>query len=717
MNPKLLLIISLFTIFSTLAQNADSTYAKYYFEQFQIAEYVDQDLAEKYIDSGLYYALLTKDDKLIGRGYMYKGWLEQDKSAYRAANKFFYKSLTHLKRANDLQGIADAYGNLGNSYLDIQEYQKSLNYQLLALDANDAILKKELTEDQLYNAMIGKTYALHNIGAIYGEIEMYDKALDYNYKSLAFELKSKNWEGVAISYKAMATTFKELKKIDSAIYYFEKSIDLFESDKVENLFDYAAVLESYATLKGSGLSKDKKNEMLLHALDIRREFEDADGEARTLISIAEEDFDLLSTDSLSAILQRAYELIEAYELDGASERYFKVYSKYNSRIGRFDSAYFALENYLELKAESDEKRRTHDLIAGDIKHQLRTKNFNDSLKIEQQFAEERAVYHEDIAEVQNIIYLSVIGFIILIVTLSIIISKNRRRKRLNDVLSEKNQLIQEQKEIVEEKNHSISDSINYARRLQSAILPTREQVNKFFPNSFLFFRPKDIVSGDFYWFEQKGDVCFMAVADCTGHGVPGAMVSVVCSNALNRCVNEFGLLKPNEILDKAREIVVETLGKSGEDVTDGMDIALAAINFKKKKVQFSGANNALWLVRSNENIGDLQPLVNHTLDMYSLIELKGDKQPVGLFDHMTNFTLIEFDYQKGDAIYMTSDGYADQFGGEHGKKFKYRPLKDEILGMQLMSMDTQVKQLERVFDDWIGNQEQVDDLCFIGFKL
>lgn len=717
MGMKLLLITSLFTSALVFGQEADTTYAKYYFDKFQEAEYVDQELAEKYIDSGVHFAIISKDNWLIGKAYMYRGWLAQDKSAFKAANSYFYKSLTYLKKAKHQQGIADAYGNLGNSYLDIQEYQKSLNYQLLALDANEAILKDKPKGEALYDAMIGKTYALHNIGAIYGEIDMFDKALDYHRQSLDFEIESKNWGGVAISYKAIATTHKELENIDSAIYYFKKSRDLFESDKVDNQFDYAAVLESYATLQGSKLSKKKKNEMLQKALKIRREFEDANGEALTLISIADQDFDQLSIDSLSNMLKRSYYLIENYELDGVSEKYFKVYSKYNSRIGKYDSAYFALENYLELKAESDEKRRTHDLIAGDIKHQLKTKNFNDSLKIENQFAQERAKHTEDIASIQNVVYLSVIGFIIMIVTLFIIINTNRRRKRMNELLSEKNELVQEQKEIVEEKNKSISDSINYARRLQSAILPTTEQVNEFFPDSFLFFRPKDIVSGDFYWFEQNGDICFMAVADCTGHGVPGAMVSVVCSNALNRCVNEFGLVKPNEILDQARQLVVETLGKSGEDVADGMDIALSAIDFKKKKVQFSGAHNALWLVRKNEDVGQLKDFVNHEKEMYSLIEMKGDKQPVGLFDHMSAFTLKEFDFKEGDAIYMTSDGYADQFGGEHGKKFKYRPLKDEILSMQLMSMDTQKRQLERVFDDWIGEEEQIDDLCFIGFRL
>lgn len=701
----------------TTAQVADSTYAKYYFEQFQRYEYVDGHLAEVYVDSGMYFAKRTKRNDLIGKAYMFKGWLEQDQSQFRRAKDNFAQSLSYLKKAGDEQGVADAYGNLGNAYLDMIEYQKSLDYQLLALDANQKIIDGNPKGSALAAAEVGRTYALHNIGAIYAAIEMFDKALEYEYKSFVYELESKNWDGVAISYNTLATTYKQLENIDSAEYYFKKSIALFQSDKVENPFGYASALQSYATLEGSSLSKKKQKEMIQESLQLRRDFEDADGEARTLIGIAEDYFDELTTDSLSAILKRAYQLIKDYQLDGANEKYFKVYSKYNSRIGKYDSAYFALENYLELKAESDEKRRTQDLIAGDIKHQLEAKNFNDSLLIENQFAEERAQHHEDYARVQNIVYLSVIAFIILIVTLFVIVNTNRRRKRMNDVLSEKNQLIQEQKAIVEEKNNSISDSINYARRLQTAILPTREQVNQYFPDSFLFFRPKDIVSGDFYWFEKSGDVAFMAVADCTGHGVPGAMVSVVCSNALNRTVNEFGLVKPNEILNKTREIVIDTLAKGGEDVADGMDIAIAAIDLKKKKIQFAGANNSMWLVREKKGKNIIEEELSIENEKYALMEFKGDKQPVGLFEHMSDFTMKEFDYIEGDSIYMTSDGYADQFGGPMGKKFKYRPVKEELLKLQLMEMENQKKQLTRIFDNWIGSYEQIDDICFIGFKL
>lgn len=688
-----------------------------YFNLFQNWEYENAKLAKKYIDSGMYYALRTKDDKIIGKGHMFLGWLYQDESKFKEANLEFYKSLAYLKKIGDKQGVADAYGNLGNSYFDLNEYQKSLDYQLLSVDENDKIIRSKASEEEKQTARLGRTYAMHNIGAIYAEIKVFDKALQYEWGSLKDEISYGNLEGIAISYNTLGSMYKEMHRLDSAEYYYKKAIELFESDELDADFSYASALQGYASMEKSSLTAKQRKEMVMKALQIRREVGDVDGEVQTLLEIAESEFKSLSKDSLSKLLELSYKLLTEYDLQHQSELYFKLYSRYASRIGKYDEAYFALENYLELKAVSDEKRRTYDLIAGDIRHQLNSKYFNDSLKIEKSFAEERADYNEELTKIQNVVYLSVIGFIILIVTLFVIINTNRRRKRMNEVLSQKNQLINEQKEIVEEKNKSISDSINYARRLQTAILPTTEQVNKYFPNSFLFFRPKDIVSGDFYWFEASGDVAFMAAADCTGHGVPGAMVSVVCSNALNRSVNEFGLTKPNEILDKTRDIVIETLGKSGEDVADGMDIALVAINKKKGIIQFSGAQNPMWIVRRNEEVGELEEFISEQTDTHALMEFKGDKQPVGLYSHMTDFTLTEVKFKPDDTIYLCSDGYADQFGGDDGKKYKYRPLKQNILSVQALSMDAQKVELVENFDKWIGKHEQIDDICVIGFKL
>ena len=207
---------------------------------------------------------------------------------------------------------------------------------------------------------------------------------------------------------------------------------------------------------------------------------------------------------------------------------------------------------------------------------------------------------------------------------------------------------------------------------------------------------------------MKGDVVFVAVADCTGHGVPGAMMSVVCSDALSRAINEFKLDQPSQILDKTRELVIHKFEKSNETVSDGMDISLVAIELKKNRLTFSGANNPLCIVRENSE---------GSIDKYTLIEFKGDKQPIGRYAHLNPFTQHVFQIQKGDVLYLFSDGFADQFGGEDEKKFKYLPFKRELIKMQDLAMDEQRNLLENLFINWKGNLEQIDDVCIMGIKM
>jgi serine phosphatase RsbU (regulator of sigma subunit) len=261
-----------------------------------------------------------------------------------------------------------------------------------------------------------------------------------------------------------------------------------------------------------------------------------------------------------------------------------------------------------------------------------------------------------------------------------------------------------QKEIVEEKQKEISDSINYAKRIQNAILPSQRYFQNHLPDSFILYLPKDIVAGDFYFMEDVGDTVILAVADCTGHGVPGAMVSVVCHNALTRSVKEFGLTEPQKILDKTRELVLETFEKSEDQVNDGMDIALCSINKKTNTLLFSGANNGLFLVRKGE-----------------LLEFKADKQPIGKFIHAKPFTARTITIEKGDQFYLYSDGYADQFGGEAGKpggkKFKYSRLKTLIQEISLKDSEAQRTILNETLTNWRGEIEQIDDVCIIGFRF
>lgn len=251
---------------------------------------------------------------------------------------------------------------------------------------------------------------------------------------------------------------------------------------------------------------------------------------------------------------------------------------------------------------------------------------------------------------------------------------------------------------LKEKNDEILDSIAYAKRIQTAILPPEKMVKALLPNSFVLYLPKDVVAGDFYWMQKSDNKVFFAAADCTGHGVPGAMVSVICNNALNRAVNEFDRRTPATILDQAREIVIQEFDKSEEDVKDGMDLALCSI--VDMKLEFAGAHNPLWIIRNNE-----------------ILEFKGDKQPVGNFEMAKPFTNQGYDLESGDLIYIFSDGYVDQFGGVKGKKFKPKQFRELLLNIHQKPLDEQSKILEETIIEWRGDIDQVDDICVIGVKI
>jgi len=282
--------------------------------------------------------------------------------------------------------------------------------------------------------------------------------------------------------------------------------------------------------------------------------------------------------------------------------------------------------------------------------------------------------------------------------------RTRKLRRENLILEEKvkhrTAQVTAQKEELAQKNKDITDSIQYAKRIQVAILPPEVP----FPNTFILFKPKDIVSGDFYWLLEQAGKEFIAAVDCTGHGVPGAFMSIIGHNMLNKVVKEFGIIKPSEILTYLDKEVSTTLHQQGDTITvlDGMDMALMAYNNEKNQVEFAGAINPVYLVRHGE-----------------LIETKGDRFAIGRsdLDVTKEFTNHEVEVRKGDTFYMFSDGYADQFGGTRGKKFKIARMKELIMEIQDKSMEEQRAFLDSTIEDWRGDIEQIDDILIIGRRF
>jgi serine phosphatase RsbU (regulator of sigma subunit) len=288
--------------------------------------------------------------------------------------------------------------------------------------------------------------------------------------------------------------------------------------------------------------------------------------------------------------------------------------------------------------------------------------------------------------------------------------RTREISEKNEILLEQNEEIKAQSDLLLLQHESIQESIRYASRIQTAILPADASLQHFLPKHFILFKPRDVVSGDFYWLGSKGDKIIIAAVDCTGHGVPGAFMSMLGSSLLNQIVNTLSLISPHEILNELRERIILALkqtGKAGE-AKDGMDMGLCTIDRTTNTLEFSGSNNNLIIIREG-----------------SLTELKGDRMPIGI-SHLAgkSFSKQVFDLKKGDSIYLHSDGFPDQFGGPKGKKFLTARFKQLLLDIQDQIMFEQKETLERSLLDWMNpsnsnteTYEQVDDILVIGIRI
>ncbi|MFN8116708.1 MAG: SpoIIE family protein phosphatase [Bacteroidia bacterium] len=290
-------------------------------------------------------------------------------------------------------------------------------------------------------------------------------------------------------------------------------------------------------------------------------------------------------------------------------------------------------------------------------------------------------------------------------------SLSENERVLEQKVIERTEQVVKQKEEIEVKTKEleilfkqVTDSIHYAKRIQEAILPPNNLVKQILPDSFVLYKPKDIVSGDFYWIDKKGDWSYFAAVDCTGHGVPGAFMSIVGYNLLKDILKNTDSIEPSIIMDKMNDGVANTLHTnttSGKQTKDGMDMTLCALNYKTLELQFSGAFNPLYIIRNNE-----------------LIQYKADKFPVGMFiGEKQNFTNNTIQLQKGDSIYIFSDGYADQFGGPKGKKFMAGNFRQLLLDVSRLPIERQKTALNQTIEEWRGNLEQVDDMLIIGVQV
>jgi serine phosphatase RsbU (regulator of sigma subunit) len=317
-----------------------------------------------------------------------------------------------------------------------------------------------------------------------------------------------------------------------------------------------------------------------------------------------------------------------------------------------------------------------------------------------------------LASSKNNTLLLIAGLTIVGIAFLFLFYYNGKTKKLYSLIQTQKKEVELQKEIIEIKNKDVMDSIHYAKYIQGSMLPSTKAMNNSFSESFVLYKPKDVVAGDFYWTETINNNPVLAVCDCTGHGVPGAMVSIVACNALNRAINEFKLSSPSLIFDKVNELMQETFSKSDYEVNDGMDGVLCVFDYENMKLHLAAANNPIWVVSP--------PSIKTELwkEPWQLSQITPDKQPIGKYkEEVSPFNLKTVSIEKGEMIYLFTDGYADQFGGPKGKKFKYKPFQELLISIAHLPLDEQKEVLDSTIESWRGGLDQVDDMLVIGIRV
>ena len=725
------------------------------------------------IDSLIAYGKQHKIDTLLAYSYdvaarSYK--YSNIDTAYQLAKL----GLKYALKANHLHYISDSYNTLGVIAKDRGDYEESLKHQQLALSYALKIKGESFTQQQnalssialvyweqgnysqaleMYfdNLLVAKKYddsvqiarTLANIGSVYFDQGLNDKALEKYKEAYQLAIKLKNDYGQSLLLNNIGSVYHEQKKYDEAYDNFKKSLHI--SQQID---DIDGVSICYSNIGAIFFQKVQYDSALFYhqsALTIREEMGDKQGISSVLNEIGKDYCELGDYKKALYFSEKALKIaIEIGAKDHEKLAYDALYKSYE-KVGNIKKSYQNYKAFISLRDSLFNEDSQKKDIKNELNFEFQSKQYKDSLEqVKKDYITQQTLEKEKIktASQQKLTLLFSISFIITLL-LSIFIYKGYKKTIRANVIIEQQKLdVEKQRDIIHEKNKEITDSINYAKRIQEAILPSRYSLVEHLSNGFVFFKPKDVVSGDFYWLEKipspslprgKGvspppaggeskGALFFAAADCTGHGVPGAMVSVVCSNALSKALLEEGETDPGKLLDRTRELVIERFSKSEEDVKDGMDIALCSLKYdfqglrlKNKDtialLQYAGANNPLWIIRPTSNN------LEHQTSNFELIEFKPNKQPIGKVENPLLFTTHTIELQKGDTIYIFTDGFADQFGGEKGKKFKYKSLKELLLSIQGQTLEEQKETLNSIFEKWKGDLEQVDDVCIIGVRI
>ncbi len=685
--------------------------------------------------------------------YFYK------KAKYQISSSNYKEAVNYFNKSQNKKRIADAYTCISVNYSELSMFNEAI----------EPLIKSEKIYQELHDTT-GLIQSEINIGANYGDIKLNNKATKYYLKALELALKVKDYESAVYCYSNLGVQAKKIDDFDKALEYYIKLETYAEQSSNKMLLGY-----SYNNISNLFLAKNNPYKayqfankyyklysnsndpnIIFHINSMFGNSEIYMGNYKTGINHLEKAFNKAKEiNAGSLLIGVSNDLADAYKktLNFNKAFYYKNIA-YNLADSIFKAENLKQLTEVETKYQTEKKEHEIDVLNKDKKLQ--------TLELERKQKEIKQ---------RNIVIYGIAIVLLIIVGFSALLYKALQQKRkANKLLKQKNVEIQQKnEEILAQRDEiqtqrdevivhrdkiasqqkKITDSILYASRIQNAVLPPDEIIDFALPEHFILFKPRDIVSGDFYWLQQIENRTYIAVADCTGHGVPGAFMSMMGVAFLNEIITKFKNPSSGEILNQLRINVKRSLHQTGRigEQKDGMDISLCVIDTDKKQIEFSGANNPLYIVKSEKLKVESEKLkvesekhvlseveglkvksekdtqnndnANFTNFMnFQLYELKGDKMPIGV--HTTDdkpFNTQLYSYNIGDTFYMFSDGYQDQFGGNEGKKFMKSRFKKFLLEINNLSINEQKKQLEYNIERWMGNHEQVDDILVIGVRI
>ncbi len=616
------------------------------------------DSAMIFVDESILRSKKITKGKLLVKSYESKGTVYHYQTKYDNAINFYLKAVSIAEQTNKADA-ASGYVNIGLAFRQTGNRKKALEYQLKALKTS-----------RKYHDSISLSGALNNLGILAKGDEDYDKALVYYEEGLKVA-EAINYSKIEVDLlNNIANVYFEKKESELGMAYFERSLAL-----SKNLKSFTSIAIQYHNLSYNLFDLGRLDESL-----------EASEKALLYADSARSFLILVEANAMSASLY--------YEMGEYSDAYALLSYAY---------AYKDSMNLLALNEQS---------LGAEENYRIEKKVFSDSIAELQRVKEkltEKALNDEKIYFRDILLLFSGIALLFVGIGIYFLYKSNKQVKLKN--------------QIVEKQHSEITDSITYAKRIQRAMISNEEAWKQISPHRFILFKPKDVVSGDFYWahYDIQKKLGIWAVADCTGHGVPGAFMSLLGTSFLNQIILEGGHRKPGDILNRLRERVLRALEKNSQDQPkDGMDIGLCVWEKESNILHYAGANNPLWIVRNRESftVNPFRRIIDLPEFNFVLLEVPPNKMPIGHFPgKIESFKTVSVELCMGDTLIMSTDGYADQFGGPLGKKYKSKPFKEFLLKIQQELIGDQHKIIEKNFEDWRGEEEQIDDVCVIAVRV